>query len=350
MDPHRRNRIIFLTALSLLTAWLCYLMAKPYLKAIFFAIIISIVFYPLNASLQKKIRNHNLSALISTLSVLLVIIIPSVLLGSAIRRELAEIYQSLNAQSAQGGGWTQYLLAIVGRIPDWLGKYIDLSQYDIKANLADRIQQASSFLLRNIAGIVGDVVSVIVDSAIVFFTLFFLFRDGRSVYRRLAVLAPLRPDQVDKLAGEISKAVTASLYGGLAVAAAQGLLTGLAFWFLKLPSPALWGMAAAIFSFVPLIGSAIIWAPAAVILLLSGHWIKGLILLGWGSAVVGMADNIIRPYVISEQVKFHPLYVFFALLGGVQAFGLLGIFVGPVVVAIAQALFGLIREEAAGSR
>jgi predicted PurR-regulated permease PerM len=180
---------------------------------------------------------------------------------------------------------------------------------------------------------------------IAFFTLFFLFRDGRSVYRRLAVMTPLRPAQVERLASDVSKTVTASMYGGLAVAATQGLLTGLAFWALGVSSPILWGMAAAIFSFVPFIGSTAIWLPAAIILIISGHWIKGLILIGWGAGVVGMADNVIRPYVISGQVNFHPLYIFFALLGGVQAFGILGLFIGPVVLAIAQALFSLFREE-----
>jgi predicted PurR-regulated permease PerM len=104
-------------------------------------------------------------------------------------------------------------------------------------------------------------------------------------------------------------------------------------------------MAAAIFSLVPVVGSAAIWLPASIILIVSGHWIKGLILIGLGAGVIGMADNIVRPYVISGQANFHPLHIFFALLGGVQAFGILGLFVGPVILAIAQVLFSLIREE-----
>ena len=104
-------------------------------------------------------------------------------------------------------------------------------------------------------------------------------------------------------------------------------------------------MTAALFSFVPLFGPTLVWGPAALILFIGGHWLKGLILLAWGAGVIGLADNIVRPYIISGQVRFYPLAIFIALLGGVQAFGLLGLFIGPIALAVAQALFTIIREE-----
>jgi predicted PurR-regulated permease PerM len=345
MWDQQRVRIIFLLALGAITCWFCYLIARPFIAPAIIAAVFAIVFFPVHARLHKYIRNQSLAALFSTLFVLLVIIIPMVMLGAAVRKELAVAYQSLSAHSAEEGGWAPYLLGFIDRIGGWIGRYIDLSQYNLRGEIVSRLQQASSFLLRQLAGTVGDLVTFVVNAVIAFFILFFLFRDGRAVYRRLAVLTPLRPAQVEKLSSEVGKAITASMYGGLAVAATQGLLTSLAFWFLGLSSPFLWGMAAAIFSFVPFVGSATIWLPASIILIVSGHWIKGLIMLGWGAGVIGMADNIIRPYVISGQVNFHPLHIFIALLGGVQAFGILGLFVGPVILAIAQVLFNLIREE-----
>ncbi|MCI0663644.1 MAG: AI-2E family transporter, partial [Acidobacteria bacterium] len=218
-------------------------------------------------------------------------------------------------------------------------------RYDLRGEVLSKLEQATALLLTQLTGVAGNLATFIVNGVIAFFTLFFLFRDGRAVLRRMGVMTPLRPAQLEKLTTEVGKTITAVMYGGLAVALAQGLLTSLAFWVLGLPSPILWGIAAAIFSFVPFIGSSAIWLPASIFLIFSGHWMKGLVLLAWGAGVVGMADNVIRPYVISGQVNFHPLYIFFALLGGVQAFGILGLFIGPVVMAIAQALFGLIREE-----
>ncbi len=345
MNNRQRNRIIFLLVIGVITGWFCYLIAQPFLKPLFFAIILGIVFFPLHSLIQKSIRNQNLAALLSTLFVLLAIMIPAAVLGLEIRKELAAAYRSLNAQSADDGGVIPYLLHLSDRVTNWVGQYIDISQYNLREQLTGRLQQVSAFLLSQLAGGVANLVTFVVDGIITFFTMFFIFRDGRSGYRRLAVATPLLPSQVERLASEVSKTITASMYGGLAVAAAQGLLTGLAFWALGLPSPILWGMAAGIFSFVPFIGTSIVWLPAAIFLIVTGHWIKGLILIGFGAGVVGLTDNFVRPYVISGQVNFHPLLIFFALLGGVQAFGILGLFVGPVILAIAQALFGIIREE-----
>jgi len=341
----QKSRIIFLAVLGAITGWFLYLIAEPFLTPVFIAIVFVIIFYPIHARIQSRIRNQNLAALLSTLLLLLAIIVPTVLLGNAIRNELADAYKSLSALSEQRGGWIPYLLEWSDWLKGWAGNYIDVSRYDLRSELLGWLEQVSSYLLKQLTGAAGNLVSFIVNGALAFFTLFFLFRDGRRVLRRMSVMTPLRPAQIEKLTGEVGKTITASVYGGLAVAMAQGILTGMAFWVLGLSSPILWGIAAAIFSFVPLIGTSIVWLPAAIFLFVSGHWIKGLVLLGWGAGVVGLADNVIRPYVISGHVKFHPLYIFFSLLGGVQAFGILGLFIGPVVVAIAQALFSLFREE-----
>ncbi len=327
------------------TAWFCYLIAKPFLKPIFFALILAIIFYPFYGRVHRLVSSRNWAAFISTLLVLLTILIPATLLGVAIRRDLAEVYQTLSAQSNPDGGVGLYLLHVIERFTGWLGKYLDLSQFNLRATLLERLQEASSVFLRQAASVVGNLFSLAVDGIVAFITLFFLFRDGRALYRRLAVITPLRPDQVERLTSDISKVITASMYGGLAVAAVQGALTSLAFWVLGLASPILWGVAAAIFSFVPLVGSSLVWLPASILLIVTGQWPKGLVLIAWGAGIVGMADNVIRPYVISGQMKFHPLYIFFALFGGVQVFGILGLFVGPVVLAIAYGVFGLIREE-----
>jgi len=307
--------------------------------------VLAIVFHPLHARLHKLIRSANATALLSTLCVLLTVIIPAFLLGAALRNELTAVYQSLSAGGAQDGGLIMRALQLLEKARMWLGKYVDLSQVDLRAELSDRLQQFSSFLLSQLAGLAGDVTSFAVAAGISFFTLFYLFRDGRAFWRRLSALIPLSPAQLEKLTTGVSRTITSSMYGGLAVAIAQGTLLALAFRVLGLPSPVLWGMMTALFSFMPLVGTSLVWLPAAIILTLIGHPVKGLIVLAWGAGVVSMVDNIIRPLVISEHMHFHPLYVFFALLGGIQAFGVIGLFVGPAVLALATSLLSLVREE-----
>jgi predicted PurR-regulated permease PerM len=112
-----------------------------------------------------------------------------------------------------------------------------------------------------------------------------------------------------------------------------------------LPSPVLWGLITALFSLIPIVGSAAVWGPAVIVLMIAGHWWKGLILLGWGTAVVGQIDTLVRPYVISERAKMNTLLVFFALLGGVKAFGVMGLFIGPVVLSVTLVVLEMLRQE-----
>lgn len=345
MNQRRRSTIIFLVALGAATLWLCYLIARPFLKPAFFAVVLAIVFQPLNSKLQRHIRSANAAALLSTFCTLLTIIIPAFLLSAALSSELTAVYQALAANNAQDGGLITRALEPIEKARVWLGGYVDLSQVDLRAEVSERLQQSSSFLVSQLAGFAGDVTSFLVAAGVAFFTLFYLFRDGRAFWRRLSALIPLSSAQIEKLSSGVSGTIASSMHGGLAVAVAQGTLLGLALWVLGLPSPVLWGMMTALFSFVPVVGTAMVWLPAAIILIVIGHPVKGLILLAWGAGVVSMVDNIIRPLVISEHMRFYPLWVFFALLGGVQAFGAMGLFVGPAALALAQSLFSVVREE-----
>jgi predicted PurR-regulated permease PerM len=178
MNQRRRAPIIFLLVLSAVTLWFCYLIARPFLEPVFFAVVLVIVFHPLHARLHRLIRSANAAALLSTLCALLTIIIPAFLLGAALRNELTVIYQSLSASGAQGGGLITRALQLLEKARLWLGKYVDLAQLDLRAELSDRLQQFSSFLLTQLAGFAGDVTSFVVAAGVVFFTLFFLFRDG----------------------------------------------------------------------------------------------------------------------------------------------------------------------------
>jgi predicted PurR-regulated permease PerM len=129
------------------------------------------------------------------------------------------------------------------------------------------------------------------------------------------------------------------------MAALQGALTGVAFWVLGVTSPVLWAIVTALCALLPVIGTAIVLLPAISMLVFSGHWIKGLILLVWSIIVVHPVDNLLRPYLIGGRTKLSTLYVFFALLGGLKVFGPLGVFIGPIILAITLALFGFLREE-----
>ena len=341
----QRATMIFLATGTTLALALCVYIIAPYRRPIVAAALFAVIFHPVHQRVARVVRNASAAALLSTILVLLIVTLPPLLLSVALQRELSDLYRTLQAQSAPDGGIWQWIAHQLERAMHWSRQFITLADFDLRALALERLQQWSNALLTRAAQFVGNLTSFLVELVVAFFTLFFLLRDGAERVRWLLAHAPLRAAQLEQLSSGIYRTIIASVYGSLSVALAQGSLLALAFWTLGLPSPLLWGVVTGLFSLVPLVGSAAIWLPAALVLIFTGHWIKGLLLLGWGAGVVGLADNVIRPMVIHEQVQFSTIYVFFALLGGVQAFGLLGLIIGPVVLAVTQTLIKLLWEE-----
>lgn len=341
----KRVTIIFLLTLLGLALYLCYLIFQPFLNPLLSALVIAIVFYPVHARMQLVIRNHSLAALLSTLMVALIIIVPAVLILAAVTKEVSGMIALIDQKSSESGGLTPYLNHLIEQPMNWLGQYVDLSQFNLSDTIRSRLEGLSRFLLAQLANIAGSVTSFAINAAITMFTLFFLFREGRSLRRRVAAIVPLTVEQVEKLFNGIENTVIGTVYGGLVVAAAQGALTGIALWILGIHSPVLWGAVAAFFALLPLVGAAVVWAPAAVYLLATGHWAQALILTVWGAGVVGTIDNVLRPYLISGRVQMHTLLIFFAVFGGVNVFGFLGLFIGPVILAVTITLLSMLRDE-----
>jgi predicted PurR-regulated permease PerM len=344
MEKKQATATIFLLVLAATALYFCYVIARPFISPIFFAVMIAIIFHPVHARIQARIRRRNTAALISTILVLFVLVVPAVGLGLVVSQEITGLYRLLNERSAEQGGWNPYVMHAMERLLGWAGRHIDLSALDLRGALLRWLEQISRFLVSWGAQGVSNIISFFADTVIAFFTLFFLFREGGSMRERAAGVVPLNASQVERLVTGIGNSIVANMYGCLAVGVAQGSLASLAFWVLGLPSPVLWGVVTALFSLIPIVGSAAVWGPAVIILVIGGHWWKGLILLGWGAGVVAQVDSLVRPYVISERAKMHTLLVFFALLGGVKAFGVMGLFVGPVVLSIALVVLEMLWE------
>ena len=335
---------LFLLAVAAVALYLCYLIARPFLRSIFLAVTMAIVFHPVHVWLRRRIQATNAAALISTILVLVAVIVPAVGLGVVVTQEVGGLYRLLNERSTQVGGWNPYAMHLVDPVLNWLGRHVDLSTLDVRGTLIRWLEQISRFLLSWGAQAAGNIISFFTETVVVFFSLFFLFRDGGSVLARAAEVLPLQAGQVNRLFTGIGDSIIANIYGCLAVGAAQGTLLGLGFWALGLPSPVLWGLVTALCSMIPIVGSAAVWVPGTILLLGSGHPWKAIMLLVWGAVAVGQIDSVVRPLVISGRAKMHPLLVFFALLGGVKTFGVVGLFVGPVVVSVTLVVLEMLRE------
>ena len=342
----QRVTILFLVFLAVAALALCFIIFKPFIGPLLSATVIAIVFFPVHAKMVKWVRSPSLAALLSTILVVLLVVVPAVAVGVAITQEVTDLYHDLGERSSEIGGWSPYIEDLLRKPLSWISRYVDLSQIDPRAWLVTRLQQVGSLLLSEMGMVLGNITSFLINSVIALFTLFFLFREGRSLRRRVAAALPLRPEQVERLSSGISNTIIATVYGGLVVAAVQGSLTGLALAVLGIRSPVLWGVVAAFFSLLPLVGSAVVWVPAALYLIATGHWVMGLLLVGWGAGVVGTIDNVLRPVLMRGRVQMHTLLIFFSVFGGVRAFGFLGLFIGPVIMAVTISLLGMLRDEA----
>jgi predicted PurR-regulated permease PerM len=341
--------VLFLVALLVGALGVAFWLFHSFLQPFAFASVIAIGFYPLYLGVGRIVRGPNKAALLATFTVLLIFVLPALLMASAAGGELIKVARYLGDRSTQEGGAVAYISERQQSTLRWLGKYVDVEELHLDDALANLPSQVSKGLLAVGTHLVGGLAGFAGNAILTFLILFFLFRDGPGAIQKVTMMLPLSQGQALRLLSGIRDSVIANLYGFLAVGLAQGLLAGGGLAVLRVPAALLLGLAAAFCSLIPIVGTALVWLPSAIYLMATGHLWKGIILIVWGSAVVGTVDNIIRPLVIGSKVELHPLLLLFSLLGGLQVFGFIGLFVGPVVISVIAGLVGMLREELSGS-
>jgi predicted PurR-regulated permease PerM len=337
-----KPRLITWTVLALLCLGLtygCYLVLSPFFSEIFLALVLGIVFHPAYAWVLRRTGRPSLAAWICTLATGLLFLLPVTVLGMVITQEVKDVVESLNRAIGPSGGleWLERGLAFVS---DKLGWNVEQTKEFLQTRLGGVGSSLISNALKSLQGLGGWLFS----SVITLVTLFFLFREGADLVRESKNWVPLPPQVMDDLFEETRKLMFANVYGVLAVAFAQGTLTGLGFWFSGVPSPVLWGSVAGLLSILPFIGAGLVWIPAVIYLFATGATTTAVVLLVYSLVITSNADNVIRPIVLSESAQMNTAVMFFALLGGIQAFGLVGLFAGPLVFSLAIAVAKLLRE------
>jgi predicted PurR-regulated permease PerM len=210
--------------------------------------------------------------------------------------------------------------------------------------LAEGVQRAVAFLAPHAGAFVADSVATLGSLVVMLFALFFMLRDGDAMSRRLRDLLPFTEYESEQLLSDTRDLVIASVGAGVAVAAAQGIVGGLAFRLAGIGAPAFWGVAMGFSSLLPVVGASLVWAPAGAWLLLSGEIWRGVILLLIGVFGISMIDNVLRPLVLSGRTSINGLVVFLGLLGGAAAFGFVGVVIGPIILVTTARLLNNLRH------
>jgi predicted PurR-regulated permease PerM len=318
--------------LLLLGIYLTYLILRPFLTALTWAVIFAMVFRGMQAALSPRMGPSR-AALVTTLVVAVVIVAPAAVLISALAREAPQI--------------TDYLKETSRSAPSQIQRLWDLARAhspvampaDPMTFVAQGVQRALAFLAPHAGALVSDFFATLGSLVSMLFALFFMLRDGDAMSRQIRDRLPFSEQENERLMGDTRDLVVASVGAGLVVAGAQGLIGGVAFWLLGIGAPVVWGVVMGFGSLLPVVGAALVWVPTAIWLLLSGEIGRGVVMLLVGALGISMADNVIRPLLLSGKTSASGLVVFFGLLGGAAAFGLIGLVIGPIILVTTARLF-----------
>jgi len=341
-----KERLVSLL-LAALIGYLTYRMMAPFFIPVFWAVVFVILFHPFYAWLLHGVRIKAVASALTCIVVALFFIVPMVILGAMLTKEAMDLYagaQHYVASHPAGPDGVHFFL--LKDIQSLLERYVHVSTMDIRKIIATALQQASGYVVPGLKGAVSNFAQLFLNIVLAFFTMFFLFMESGRLLDILKELIPLSPARKAEVIAKNRVIITATLTGGVLVGAVQGALGGLAFWFLGISSPFLWGFVMFITSFLPGIGTLAVVIPAIIYLLIKGAMVKALILLLWGALVIGLVDNLLRPLIISGKTHQHPLLLFFSVLGAVHAFGFIGIIAGPIILSLAQSSLDIYRMAA----
>ncbi len=343
----------FLIGVLLLLIIVLMMFLSPFLADVLMATIIVTAVYPLHRLLSKKARfPASLSSFISLLLVAVILLIPFVLFIFFMAQQAADAYVSisgkLNAMVIQSHvDSIDKFLAILpfgDKIKAFLAS-TPISPTDILKTAGDVVGNISSFLLGNTTNILKHLSVFAIHAMVFLITMFYLLRDGDRLVQYLYSLIPLSAEYRKELFKKLNKISYGIIYGIFGAAILQGILVGIGLAIVGINNPAFWGAIAALFSPLPYVGTAVVWVPCIIILVVEGHLWLALFLAIWCMIIVGTADNLIKPFLIGSRTTLHPLAVLLTILGGAFAFGLKGLLFGPFVLTLTLAFLHIYKLE-----
>lgn len=327
---------------------LAAIVLRPFADILIIGVVLATLFRPVHRSLTRLCgRRITLAALLTTGLIFTCIIIPLFFfLGSL----LAQGVQSVNALQAKlttmdfnsllrQESVAPYLAWLQEHLP-----FLDLKKLALQADLLDISKTAGQILLDSGTKVVGNVFVLTMNFVILMFVLFFLIRDGEKMLSRLRYLLPLTTDQENRIFRQLDDVAKSVILGAFVIALAQGLAGGIGLFIVGV-QPFFWGCMMGFASLIPVVGTAIIWLPVALYLILTGQWQWGVFLIGWGAVVVSGIDSVIRPLLMKNRSNMSTFWVFLAIIGGLKFFGALGILYGPLILGFAMVMLSLYAES-----
>lgn len=336
----------FFAAVALFMLYLGYRLVAPFLVHIFLALVIVVMGGPLFDWLVRLFRGRRTPAsLVACVLLTAMIALPFFFIAGVITSQALDLYTTISHE-LRGGGLEQTVHNGLG----WLGPYVDELQRTLGVSKADVLQQAgevvrrvSSLLYSNLTDLLRGATNLVIGFALMMFVTFYLFIDGANMMQQALALSPLPEHMNQQVRHDMLRSIRTTLKGSLLLAVVQGVLAGIGFWVFGVPNALFWGTVMAFSSVVPLVGTGLVWAPAGVFLILTGSTGAAVGVMVWCFVSQLLLDNLVRPRIVGGSA-LHPLLTFFSILGGLTTFGLVGIILGPLVLALLLSLIEIYQR------
>ena len=314
---------------SLIVIYLVFLLIKPFIAALLWATLLTYIFYPIYKFINKPIKNSNVSAVITIILIIIIIIIPVIFVANTLIKESVNFYNYIKEINIE---------QITAPLQ------LSLDKVNLETSISKFIESTSTKLIFNMSNFLFSIPNKILEFIILVFTMFYLFRDGPILVNNIKGEIPLKEEDKNKLFKDFNKIGRAVVYGFLFGALAQGITGAIGFLVFGVTNPLLWGAVMAILSLIPILGPFLVWVPAALILIINGNVISGIGLLIYGILIISTIDNVIRHKFITKNSDVHPILILLGVISGIKVFGLIGIVLGPLILALFTMIFKFYRE------
>jgi predicted PurR-regulated permease PerM len=341
-EPNTQKRLgaAMFYAIIAVFAYLSYLIFEPFLAALAWAIVLVVVSNPLQERLARR-WGRTIAAVISTTAVTLILIVPTLLvMGAFVRQGVSAVEEIQRDVSTGHFQWVNHLWDQIQQ------RFPDAAPGDLATTLHRYAETAAGYIATRLGAVLRHTAVFLFHLSVTLLAMFYLFRDGDSIVARLRELLPFEDTHRARMIRESRDLIFASVISTLVAAAVHAVIGGLAFAITGVSAPIFWGVMMGFFSFVPVVGSSLIWVPASVGLITGGHVGRGILLVLICGLLVALVDNVVRPWLISGRAEMGGLMVFISVLGGISVFGLLGVVLGPIVVATAASMLDLYMPSA----
>lgn len=344
MNDKTAQRLFFATLLVAVSVAFIWLI-RGFVQPIFWAVALCIVFLPLHLKIETLVKGRrSVAAVLSVLVVVVIVVLPMAGLVTAVAGEAAGLYERIRSNDINVSGtvdWVRERLPVVFDAAESVG--IDIER--VQSSLSSSAVGASQFIATRAVAIGQDTIRITIFFFLMLYLLYFFLRDGKKIIDGLVRALPFGDERERHLLERFAEVSRATLKGTLVVGFVQGLMGGILFAMFGIGAPVLWGVVMALLSIIPALGPAIVWLPAAIILIANGSIWQGITIIAVGSVVIGLADNVLRPLLVGRDTRLPDYLILLSTLGGLTAFGISGIVIGPIIAAFFLSVWEMAEEE-----